>query len=241
MLSKEKFIKFLEKYHVGGFIEAALIEVKDDTLTTTFKTPEGDMRGNVMLKDFQINDGELGFYSTSSLLKMLSILDNDIQIVPQKRDTDDGILALNIRDTKGKKVKYVTCESEFIDRDGKKWEIKNYEVKISLNNENIDDILRAYASLNSNITFLQKDKKFYVVFNYSQSNENSIEIEVETERTDDKFERMSFDAKYIKNILEVNKKRYTDAYIELSTTGKVKIYFEDNDSTAEYWIVKLQD
>lgn len=241
MLSKDRFVKFLEKYHLGGIVESAWIEVKDDVLSTTVKTLEGDMRGHVVLNDFGMNDGEIGCYSTSTLLKMLSILDNDINIIPAKRETDGVTTALNISDAKGKKIRFATHESDIIDRDGKKGQVKNYEVKISLNNENIDDILRAYGALNSNITFLQKNKKFYVVLNHSQNNENNIEIEIETEMLDEDFEHMTFDAKYIKNILEVNKRRYVDAYIELSDKGIAKFYFEDQDSVAEYWIVKLQD
>lgn len=241
MLSKERFVKFLEKYHLNGVVESAWIEVKDDVLSTTVKTLEGDMRGHVVLNDFGMNDGEIGCYSTSSLLKMLSILDSDINIIPAKRESDGFINALNISDVKGKKIRFATHESDIIDRDGKKGNVKEYEVRISLNNENIDDILRAYSALNSNITFLQKNNKFYVVFNYSQNNENNIEIQIETEKLDEDFEFMTFDARYIKNILEVNKKRYADAYIELSVKGIAKFHFEDVDSTAEYWIVKLQD
>lgn len=240
MLSKDRFVKFLEKYHLGGIIETAWIEVKDDVLFATVKDEGGAIRGHVILNDFGMNDGEIGCYSTSSLLKMLSILDNDINIIPTKRESDGLITALNISDAKGKKIRFATHEADIIDRDGKKGQVKNYEVKISLNNENIDDIILAYNALNSNITFLQRDKKFYVVLNHSQNNENNIEIQIETEKVDEDFEYMTFDAKCIKNILEVNKRRYVDAYIELSNKGIAKFYFEDQDSVAEYWIVKLQ-
>lgn len=241
MINKERFVKFVEKYHLGGIIDSAVINVEDKTLRSTFKTLTGDLRGHVELQEFDLPDGNIGSYYTANLLKLLGILNNDVHITPGIRESDQFTHSLEFRDTKGKKVKYSTCELDIIESDGKKAKMSSYDVKISLNNEVIDDILKAYGALNSNITFLKRDDKLFVVFNYSQNNEDNIEIELETEELNEDFELMTFDAKLIKNVLEVNKRRYDDGYIQLSMKGIAQFYFMDNDSTAEYWIVKLQD
>jgi hypothetical protein len=195
----------------------------------------------VELQNFDLADGNIGSYYTANLLKLLGILNNDVTIIPHARESDAFIHSLEFRDTKGKKVTYATCELDITGADGKKGKVSSYEVKISLNNEVIDDILKAYGALNSHITFLKKEDKLFVVFNYTKNNEDNIEIELETEKLDEDFTSMTFDMKLIKNILEVNKKRYDDAYIQLSVKGIAQFFFMDNDSTAEYWVVKLQD
>jgi hypothetical protein len=240
MVSKEKFVKFIEKFHLAGIIPSAIIEVKDKTLSAIVKSESGDVRGYIELEDFELEDGEIGCYSTANLLKLLTILDNDIKIVQNTRG-DGHIFSLEFSDSKGKKVIFATHERDIIDRDGKKAKVNSYDVKVSLNNENIADILQSYGALNSNITFLPKKDKLYAVFNYSKNNEDNIEIQLDTEEMDEDFEAMTFDTKYIKNIFEVNKKRYDDGTLELSNKGIARIYFKDNDSMAEYWIVKLQD
>lgn len=242
MQKKERLVKFIEKYYLNGCVESAVIEVEDKVLKTTMKTLEGELRGHIEVNDFELEDAKIGCYSTGPLLGMLSILNDDIDIsFTKKKDTED-FLSIKVEDTKDRKITFATCELDLIERDGKKSAVKEYEVKIRLNQEIIDDILKSISVLDSNVTFLKKKDKFYAVINYSPNNVNSIEIELETEgKVSETFTAMTFQQKYLKNILEVNKRRFDEATIEISTRGIIKLIFIDNDSSAEYWVIRQSD
>ena len=242
MLNKETFLKFIEKYYLNGIIESAIIEVEDSVLKTTFKSLEGDLRGHIEVQDFKLKDAEIGCYSTSSLVKMLGIVNNDINITLNKRKDSEEFLNIVVEDTKQRKFTYATCELDLIDRDGKKSTVKEYEAVVVLNQEIIEDILKSISALNTNVTFLKKDDKFYAVVGYSQNNEDNIQILLDTDgEVDENFTHMTFSQPYIKNILEVNKKRFTQASLSFSMKGMLRIEFIDVNSIAEYWVVKLQD
>ena len=241
-MNKEKLIRFVEKYYLTGINEAAILKVEDEKLTTLFKTPEGDLRGLIEIEDIKLPDAEIGFYSTGTFLKMISILEDKVDIELKKKQETNTIVNLTIKDEKNRKITYATCDLDIIDSDGKKGVLKSYDVKVPLYNETISNILKANAAIPSKaITFLVKDEVFYIVFNYSENNSDKIEIELPAEDLNEEFSMMSFSSQHIKSILEVNSKKFSEAFLEISMKGILRIYFKDIDSTAEYWMVKMQD
>lgn len=243
MLQKNQLTTFVEKYYLSGSVEAAIISAKDKKISTKFMLPSKDLLGRIELNDFDIEESEIGVYYTGVLLKMLSILDNDIDIVLKKGngEANDKIVTLKITDKKGKHIDYATCDLELIEKTDKKSKDLNYDIKIELNNELIDDILKATSSIDTNsITFFSKREKLYVVFGYSKNNTNQIKFEVNATLPEDEVEVISFNVINLKNILVANKK-FDTGTIEISPKGLMKVYFTSENSTSEYFLVKLQE
>lgn len=65
--------------------------------------------------------------------------------------------------------------------------------------------------------------------------------ELDTELLHDDYNQMTFRGENLQQILNTNQKGFTNAYIELSMKGIAKVYVEDRNVTAEYWLVKMQD
>jgi len=241
-MNKEKLTRFVEKYYLTGLNEAAILKVEDEKLTTLFKTSEGGLRGLIEMEDIKLEDCEIGFYSTGTFLKMVSILEDKVDVTLLKKQDSNAIINLSIKDEKNRKITYATCDLDIIDSDGKKGVLKTYDVKVPLYNETITNILKANAAIPSKgITFLVKEGLLYIIFNYSENNSDKIEIELPAEDLNEDFEVISFPSQYIKAILEVNSRKFSEACLEISMKGVLRIYFKDADSTAEYWMVKMQD
>ena len=79
-MEKNKFEEFLDKYYLAGNTDSAKLVVKDNKLTTSFITADQNVIGEVTLNSFDSPNAELGVYTTSQLLKLLSALDSDINI-----------------------------------------------------------------------------------------------------------------------------------------------------------------
>jgi hypothetical protein len=174
---------------------------------------------------------------------MCSILDKDVDMSAEYNTGGDAVVSLMMKDAKGKKINFAATDLDIIDRDGKKGNVKSYDIVVVLNQEIIADILKANGALDRNpaMTFLQKNDKFYVVFGYSQTNSNTIEFELEPDVMDEDFEMMSFPSDSLKEILSINNKRFEQATLEISNKGIMRLYFKDDNTEAEYWLVKLQD
>jgi len=239
MVSKTQLTTFIEKYYLSGSVEASILEIENKTLTTRFMLPAGDLLGKIEQKNIDIEDAEIGIYYTGILLKMLSILDNDIDIDLKKR-TEDGvekIVTLKVEDKKGKTINYATSDLELIERNNRKLRTIDYDIVIKLNQEILDDILKASTSIETNtITFLMKKKKMFVVFGYSKNNTNQIKFEIEADVTEDEMEPLSFSSVNIRNIFTANKK-FEEGKIEITTAKKaMKVSFEGAETNSEYYL-----
>lgn len=244
MYDKNLFTKFIEKYYLNGLINGAQLTSEKGDLHTVFRNSEGNVRGEIKLEKINLPDGIIGVYYTSNLLKMISVLHDEVSIEYKgSRPEDNSVIALEMRDKKGRKATHATSMLELIDYDGKKGVVKDYEIKIKLDNETIQDILKAFSAINTpmdsqTITILKKDNKLYAVFGYSGSNVDQIEIELNGEVDEDYDEILSFPGSAVKEILSVNGKSFNEAKLNISIKGLMQFKFEEDGLTAEYWLRK---
>src|SRR6185369_9448509 len=121
-----------------------------------------------------------------------------------------------------------------------------YLVQINLNQELIDDILQANATLPSpSVNFVkiknkEKVEKLYLIFGYSKNNTNQIKIELQYNGDIDDIDNISFSSSYITQILSVNSKGFIEGTLELNDK-LIRIYFKDKNSEAEYFLAKLNE
>ena len=66
-MQKSKLDRFIQKYNLGGNVNSVKWKSEDDTLTTTFVTPDKSLLGTVKVNKFKFEDAELGIYQTDQL------------------------------------------------------------------------------------------------------------------------------------------------------------------------------
>ena len=84
MISKKVISDIVSKYSLGNNIEKVKWVITDDKLIINFINDSKNLTGYVEYrKNIGLKSGEYGIFNTSTLIKMLNILDGDILIEPE--------------------------------------------------------------------------------------------------------------------------------------------------------------
>jgi len=241
MISKSNFSDFLEKCYLNKTVENFVLNVNDNQLSCDIKASTS-LLGSIVLNNFDCDDCKIGVYNPDVLIKMLSILNDDTNITVNTKKGSETVSSIVLKDKKAKQIKYVTQDLEIFDIvEKKKAKVSEYEVRIQLNSEVIDDFLKAKGCIDSSkVAFTTRKNKTIAIFGYSSNNVNQIELEFESEEADD-IDTLLFNSDVLKEILSVNNKRFEEATIEISLRGIMRVYFKGKLGNAEYYLIKLQD
>jgi len=79
-MDKYKLTRFIDKYHLGGNVNAVVINSKGDTLSTRFITGDKALLGELEMNSWSFQDTELGVYDTEQLSRLLGVLDDDVSL-----------------------------------------------------------------------------------------------------------------------------------------------------------------
>ena len=79
-MTKTELLGFIGKYSLSGNVESVTWKSDINSITTNFVSTDKTLKGSVSAKIGNIPDKEIGIYNTSQLIRMLSILDEDIHL-----------------------------------------------------------------------------------------------------------------------------------------------------------------
>ena len=77
-MKKVKNQSTVSKYNLAGLVESVKWETKDGDLSTSFISDDKSVLGTVTLSDFGFDNTTFGVYDTTKLIKMLSVLSDDV-------------------------------------------------------------------------------------------------------------------------------------------------------------------
>mgnify|MGYP003634227742 CR=1 FL=1 len=77
---KNKLINFIQRYNVDDMVKAVSVTSKDKTLSTKFISDDNQVMGQVNEYGIDIDEGTICIRDTDQLLRMLHILNDDINI-----------------------------------------------------------------------------------------------------------------------------------------------------------------
>ena len=110
-MEKKKLISFIDKYHLAGNANSVKLEIKDKTMHCKFITDDQNVIGSVTMKGFDVDDCILGVYATSQLTKLLTALDNEIDLKINK--SNSSAFSINVSD-KTTKVTFMLADLSVI-------------------------------------------------------------------------------------------------------------------------------
>ena len=84
MINKRKLVDNIEKYYLNGLTEAVKFNIKNNVLIVPFTTINQDVVGEITLP-IELPDATFGIFETSPFLKLLNILDTNLDIQYQER------------------------------------------------------------------------------------------------------------------------------------------------------------
>ena len=134
-MEKRKLTNFIEKYHLAGNANSVGLDVNDQTLSCEFITDDQNVVGRVTMEDFDIEDVRLGVYNTSQLTKLLTALDDKIDVKVNR--AEDAAFSINISDI-STKVTFMLADMSVIRQVPQMKELPDFNVKIKLTKEGVD-------------------------------------------------------------------------------------------------------
>ena len=238
-MDKQKFVKFIDKYNLGGTVNAVILESKDNVLRTRFTTGDKSLLGILSMKNWNFENGEFGVYNTDQLLKLLSVLDNDITMVVAK--AGDKAHSFKLTDS-ASSVNFMLSDTTVINKPPNPQNLpQTFGLKVDVTTQFIQKFISGKSALPETDTFtvITDNNNVKVVIGYASINTNRVIIPVNV----DEYQSMnliSFNANYFKDILTANKE-CESATLEVSNDGLARINFKIDDYDATYYLVAVQD
>jgi len=237
-MDKYKLTRFIDKYHLGGNVNAVVINSKGDTLTTRFITGDKALLGELEMNSWNFQDVELGVYDTEQLSRLLGVLDDDVSL--NLTQSGDKAIALEISDQYSK-VNFMLSDKSVINQPPPLKGIPEFQVSIKVDSNFIQRFISGKSALPDTDTFtvITSDDGVKLVIGYSSINTNRVTIPVETETYED-IDNVSFNANLFRDVLVANKE-CESATLEVSEKGLSKINFKVDQYDVTYYLVAVQD
>jgi hypothetical protein len=234
-MDKGKFIGFINRYFLNGNTDSAKLEVVDKKLSTKFISTDQNVIGEVVLNEFDTSNAELGVYATSQLVKMLTALDDKIDIT--YGEVDKKVYSMNFKDTTTN-VTYMLADLSVIRQVPALKTLPEFDVQIELNKDFANNFKKAANALpdSDNFGVVSDGTDTKIIINHSSVNTNRIVFRTEAKQAKS-MDTVCFSAKLFKEILNAN----SDAtgLLEVSSKGLARVSFTNSDFTSTYYLVKL--
>ena len=236
-MDKSKLVKFINKYYLSGNVNSVAINSDGNGLSTRFVSGDKSLLGEVKLKNYSITEADFGVYQTDALLKMLSVLDNDISVDLIK--AEEKAISLDAKDS-GAKVRYMLSDLSVINTPPQLKQIPEFELLLNVDKTFVSKFISGKGALpdTESFTIVSGDKP-EVVIGYSSIATNRVAVPVENQ-TDNTIDKISVNAKLFKDVLEANKECEA-AVLEVSSEGLARITFNVSDYESTYYLVAVQN
>ena len=237
-MNKHSLNRFIDKYYLGGNCSSVVINSKGDSLSTRFITGDKNLLGELNMTGWSFDEADLGVYNTEQLVKLLSVLSENITMNLTK--AGDKAVSLKISDSKSD-VNYMLSDLSVISSPPNLKSIPEFEVKIKVDKSFMTKFVAGKGALTDtdNFTVITDDDGVKVVIGYAEINTNRVTLPVETESYD-KIENVSFNANLFRDVLVANKE-CESATLEVSSQGSARINFKIDEYDATYYLVADTD
>jgi len=234
-MEKSKFIGFINRYFLAGNTDSAKLVVENKKLSTKFISADQNVIGEVVLNNFDATDAELGVYATSQLVKMLSAVDEKMEV--SFGEVEKKIYSMNFKDS-STNLTYMLADLSVIRQVPNLKSLPEFDVKIELNKDFANNFKKAANALpeSDNFGVTSDGTETKIIINHSSVNTNRIVFKAVPKEAVE-MDTVCFSAKLFKEILNAN----ADAtgMLEVSSKGLAKVTFSNADYSSSYYLVKL--
>ena len=214
---------------MNGSVDSVKISVENKVAICGFVTADKSNIGFVKHENIDIQDSEIGIYTTSELIKLLSVMEDEVKV---KIESTSG-KAVNMKMAGGKTVMtYMLADLSIIDDAPQPTDLPEFEIELKITPEFVDSFLKAKAAIKDATVFavISNGKTSKLVMNYSKDNVNNIAFAVDAVTEHVETDPICFSAGFMGEILSANKDAKV-AKFEISKEGLAKVSF---DTTGEY-------
>tara|TARA_Y100001972_G_scaffold18773_1_gene21464 strand:+ start:17063 stop:17770 length:708 start_codon:yes stop_codon:yes gene_type:complete len=228
-IEKTKLLGFINRYALGGNVESVKWKTGSDNITTNFVSTDKTLKGTIKTNIKGIHDDEFGIYETSQLVRMLSILDEEIEINTSKT-------SLMFQD-KYTDFSYVLADLDVIPKVPSLKMTPSFTATIKIDDNFITRFVKSYGALpDSDFFTIESDViSRKITFGYSNTNTNRISFDINTQ---DDIQTIHFSSNLVREIIVANKG--TEGTLEISPVGLARLKFNNTLHKSEYLLVNKQ-
>ena len=241
MTDKRIIDSFIGKYHLGGNIERTKWVSDGESLKADFINDSQNLVGKVISKNFKFPIGEFGIYSTSTLSKMLGILENEVMFDIVK---EGGTPArFNIGDT-AMDVKFNLADPQVIPNVPA---INKTEgnIEVELTEEFTTRFIKSKDAVGEEVFYVSTQEGFTspeVKFTVGNNTSNSVSFAspMKDSSSEGALDNIPFNADLVKEIFKHNK-RFELGWMKINPKGLITFAFKFGDLETNYYLVRNQN
>jgi hypothetical protein len=235
-MEKSKLIGFINRYYLAGNCEAVIVKANATGVSCDLIDSDQTVVGKVQWKTDPFLNGELGINHTATLIKMLSAVNENIDI--NVKESASKNFSMEIREG-STKMTFMLADTTVIPAVPNINQQPDYEVSIDLDDLFINRFIKAKNALPDakNFAVQVKEGKIRFIINYTTINADNISFEIDggTEA----MEPIMFSSEKLKEILTANKGDMGTLHV--SSNGLAKVEFHGHDFDSTYFLVQLQN
>jgi len=242
-MNKAQLVQFIKKYSLAGTIETVKWEANGSNISVSFISGDKTIFGKVTFNNFDGFDEviELGVYTTSQLLSMLSMLGDDITL----KLTRSGATAISLDmtdDDMKTTSRYMLCDLSVLPPPIKPQNLpSDFDFGVTMNRKMMDTFMKGVSALSNTKGFsvVTKNEVTSLIIGYSNLASNSISIPVDVS-TEGRAVTAPFSAPNFAHMLRANAE-CESAIFNISKRGIGKVSFAHDGYTADYYMSAIQE
>lgn len=235
-MEKSKLLNFINRYYLAGNCEAVIVKETSDGVTCNLIDSDQTVVGLVNWKTASFVNGELGINHTGTLIKMLSAVNENIDIDIKSSSGKNYSMEIKEGTTK---MTFMLADTTVIPAVPTINQQPDYEVSIDLDDLFTNRFIKAKNALPDakNFAVQVKEGKIRFIINYTTINADNISFEIDGGTA--AMEPIMFSADKLKEILTANKGDMGTLHV--SSAGLAKVEFHGSDFDSTYFLVQLQN
>ena len=234
MINKNKLVDSIEKYYLNGLTESAKFSISSNNLVIPFSTTNRDVVGKIIMP-IELGDAEFGIFETSPFLKLLKILDTNIEIAYQQQFSI--IEKLLIEDNQYKMM-FSVSDISLIPKVPNAVEV-DYQLTYDIEPDFVTRFIDCKKALGPDVkTFVlePQSETARIILGDPSGYANKLEFEIPSKTEGFPFGALLFPSDVLKEILTANK-NFDSGILKVNENGLMFLSFTEEDVTSQYYIM----
>jgi len=241
-MNKSELLAHINRYHLSGMVESVVWQIHEGFVKINFVSQVNSTAGNIQFPFIDVGSSaniqeEMGIFSTSSLVKLLKIMSDDIDV---SFEQEHSIWMKMYITDKIYQADFSLADTRSIPEAPEIEEPKVYEVSFSIDKEFKDQFSKAFKSLGSINRFtIEAGKDIKITL----GNKESYATKVSFKKTSPDFlplRKIAFSGEALAEILN-NNPDLTDSSIEISEEGLMKVTIYGGTDKVTYYLIELEE
>ena len=234
MIDKRKLVDTIEKYYLNGLTEAVKFQIRNNVLSIPFSTTNRDVVGSITMP-IELSDAEFGIFETSPFLKLLNILDTNIEIEYQQKF--NIVEKLLIEDNQYKMM-FSASDISLIPKTPNAIEVE-YQLTYDIEPDFVTRFIDCKKALGPDIktfTLEPQSEIARIILGDPSGYANKLEFNIPAVTEGFPFASLLFPSDVLKEILVANK-NFNSGIMKVNEGGLMYLSFKEGDIDSQYFIM----